>query len=63
MKEKWKTTRFPRHLNTISNLFIVAVHYTHMSTCYVSLLLLTESATASFEDLVALRRRTLQQIF
>ena len=25
----------PRHLNTFSNLFIVAVHYTHSNTCCV----------------------------
>ena len=31
----------PRHLNKFSNLFIVAVHYTHTNTCYVLLLLLT----------------------
>ena len=31
----------PRHLNTYSNLFIVAVHYTHINTYYVLLLLLT----------------------
>ena len=30
-----------RYLNTFSNLFIVAVHYTHINTCYVFLLLLT----------------------
>ena len=30
----------PRLFNT-SNLFIVAVHYTHINTCYVLLLLLT----------------------
>ena len=32
----------PRHLGTFSNLFFVAVHYTHINTCYVLLLLLTE---------------------
>ena len=32
---------FPRHLNTFSNLFVVAVHYTHINTCYVLFLLLT----------------------
>ena len=29
-----------RHLNTFSNLFIVAVHSTYINTCYVLLLLL-----------------------
>ena len=29
----------PRHLNT--SVFIAAVHYTHINTCYVLLLLLT----------------------
>ena len=29
------------HLNTFSNVFIVAVHYTHNNTCYVLLVLLT----------------------
>ena len=28
----------PRHLNTISNLYIVAVHFTYNNTCYVLLL-------------------------
>ena len=31
----------PIHLYTFSNLFIAAVHYSQISTCYVSLLLLT----------------------
>ena len=30
-----------RHLKPFSNLFIVAVHYTHINTRYVLLLLLT----------------------
>ena len=25
----------PRYLDTFPNLFIVAVHYTHIDTCYV----------------------------
>ena len=33
----------PRHLNTFSNLFIVAVHYKHINTGSVWLLLLTPS--------------------
>ena len=48
LEEKWRTTSSEligggsaRHLNTFSNLFIVAVHYTHINTCYVLLLLLT----------------------
>ena len=31
----------PRHLNTLSNWFTVAVHHTRINTCYVLLLLLT----------------------
>ena len=31
----------PRHLNSFSNLSIVAVHYTHINTCYVLLLWVT----------------------
>ena len=30
----------PRHLNNFSNLFTVAVHSTHINTCYILLLLL-----------------------
>ena len=33
----------PRYLDTISNLLIVAIHHTHINTCYVLLLLLTVS--------------------
>ena len=67
----------PRHLNTFSDLFIVAVHYTHNNTAAIKLYKVLDmpylasivccthirSATASFEDLVTLHRRTLQQIF
>ena len=74
----------PRYLNTFSNLFIVAVHYTQciaIAYCTMYTMLSTEnnqnipylvaiadctnfrSAAASFEDLVALYRRTLRQIF
>ena len=30
----------PRHLNTLTNLFIVAVHYTPINNCFVLLLFL-----------------------
>ena len=46
--EKWRYSKCelsgresPRLLNNFSNLFIVAVHYTHINTCYIMLLLLT----------------------
>ena len=46
LEEKWTTSyikweligRWSNHLNTISNLFIVAEHYIHINTCYVLLL-------------------------
>ena len=36
-----RSLRSPRHLNTFSNLFIVAVHYKHINTYFVLLLLWT----------------------
>ena len=70
---------------TFEHNLLLAIHYTHINTYYVLLLLFTVpmlsttkyqnilylaaittdvwSATASFEDLVALHTRTLQEIF
>ena len=45
----------PRHINTLSNLYIVAVHYTHINTHYVLLLLLTAPI---LEDQLQLYSRT-----
>ena len=53
----------PRHLNTFSNLFIVAGHYTLTSSRYYCRLPNIELVTASFKALVSLHRKTLQQMF
>ena len=76
--EKWRTSYIkseliggvsPRHLNMLLIIFVfvvVAVDYTHQHMlCIVAIVDFTHigSAIASFEDLVTLHRRTLQQMF
>ena len=54
--------RSPRHLNTLTNLFIVAVQYTHQhKLCIVAIIDCTHigSATPIFEDLETYRKTLL----